>query len=153
MSALADCLCAQIESDGLPGVCFCGVVPGEAAAADYFGNCKGVCGMAWVRLSSMYPATSVGVADISIGNCNKELGLELEVGIMRCFVLSDERGNPPSAEAIKEATSLQVLDAECMVRAVACCDAISRRDFRLSLYQPLGPEGGVVGGIWSLSMI
>lgn len=157
LSSLAECLCDTITAEGVPAVCFCGVVPGEAAASDYFGtgNCtKGVCGMAWVRLVNMYPSTSVGIADVTVGNCSKELGLDVEVGIMRCYQSArDERGNPPTLAYVAEATAQQVLDAEVMYKAISCCDDISSHDLVVGTYQPLGPEGGVVGGFWMLSMI
>jgi hypothetical protein len=37
-----------------------------------------------------------------------------------------------------------------MRRAVACC--LNSKDWILGGYAPLGPQGGVVGGVWTLSM-
>lgn len=153
LQELADCLCAQVTTDGLPGLCFCGVVPGEAAAADYISDSCDDCGMAWVRLVSVYPSAGVGIADTTIGNCSKELGFDVEIGIMRCYVVGDGRGNPTPPEEVREAAALAALDAETMWRAVACCPAITSKEYVMGQYQPLGPEGGVVGGVWTLSMV
>ena len=153
LQELADCLCAQIAQDGLPDLCFCGVVPGEAAAADYISDSCKHCAMAWVRLVSIYPSAGVGVADVTIGNCSKELGYDVEIGVMRCYALGDAHGNPPAPADVREAAALAALDAESMFKAVACCPAISSKDYVMGNYQPLGPEGGVVGGVWTLSMI
>lgn len=153
LQELADCLCAQVAEDGLPGLCFCGVVPGEAAAADYISDRCDDCGMAWVRLVSIYPTAGVGIADTTIGNCNKELGFDVEIGIMRCFSVGDAQGNPPSPNEVREAAALAALDAETMVRAVACCPAINSKSYVMGNYQPLGPQGGVVGGVWTLSLV
>jgi hypothetical protein len=82
---LLDCLCNGITEAGLPDTCFCGVVPGEAATQDYGGDCNDACGMSWIRVSSLYPATGIGVASETVGNCGKGLGADLELGIMRCI--------------------------------------------------------------------
>lgn len=153
LAALAECLCAELAKAGSPDVCFCGILPGEVASSDYMGGCGTKNGMAWVRVKNLYPATSVGTPDITVGNCNKELGIDVEMGIMRVYSVGDSRGNPPTPAQSLEAAALQIMDAETMLRAISCCDAISGRDFVLSQYDPAGPEGGVVGGMWTISMI
>lgn len=152
LCSLRDCLCEQIQKDGLPKVAFCEIVPGEAAAGDYF-NCTGSSGMAWVRLTTSYRATAVGIADTSVNNCGKETGFDVEIGIMRCAALARANGMPPPAKAVREAAALQILDMETMIRAVACCPDLGSKDYVVGQYQPLGPEGGVVGGYLTLSVI
>lgn len=153
MVALRDCLCQQIKDDGLCDVSFCGIVPGEAAAGDYF-NCGGNAnGMAWVRLTTAYMATEVGVTDLTVGNCAKTLGFEVELGIMRCAAVASVNGVPPSPRVVSEATAQQIADMETMFRTVRCCNAISNKDHVIGSYQPLGPEGGVLGGILTVSLV
>lgn len=150
---IRDCLCNQIKVDGLCDVAFCGVVPGEAAAGDYF-NCGGAAnGMAWVRLANSYMATSVGQADLTIGNCAKDIGFDVEVGIMRCAPVASVNGTPPTAAAVNDAAAQQLLDMQALYRAIACCDEIDSKDHIIGTYTPLGPEGGVVGGILTVSLI
>lgn len=153
VSALTTCLCAQLVAAGTPEVCFCGVLPGEVASADYMGGCGRKNGMAWVRVKSLYPSTSVGTADLTIGNCGKELGMDVEVGVMRLYSVGDSRGNPPTPKQSLDAAALQILDAQTMLAAINCCEEISSRDYVVGQYEPLGPEGGVVGGIWTVSLI
>lgn len=155
LSALATCLCAQITDpvNGVPDVCFCGIVPGEQATALYAdGDCADRCGMAWVRLVSLYPSVSIGVLDPTPGNCGSSIGVDVELGIMRCISVGDERGNPPTPDELLAATQLQIADSLVMQRAVLCCDAIPPSEVILSNYTPLGPAGGLVGGMWTLSM-
>jgi hypothetical protein len=147
LEAIADCLCEQIVTDGLPPVCYCGVMPGVLAVADRIGNCGDVCGMAWVRLDQMYPATIVGVPSVDPGNCSKGLALDIEVGILRCFPTE------PTDLDLFSSTELQLADAESMVRAVSCCPAIPQMDMVLAPYTPMGPDGGTVGGTVSISMM
>lgn len=151
--ALRDCLCEQIKTDGLCDVAFCGIVPGEAAAGDYF-NCGGTAnGMAWVRLSNAYMATAVGVTDLTIGNCSKSIGYEVELGIMRCAAVASVNGIPPSPKAVNEEAAQQIADMETLFNTVRCCSAFSTKDHVVGSYQPLGPEGGVLGGILTVSLV
>ena len=147
LEAVADCLCAQIAADGLPEVCFCGVVPGAIAVADQVGSCGDVCGMAWVRLEQMYPAVTVGVPNADPGNCGKALALDIEVGLIRCVE------SEPDAADLLAATELQVADAECLFRAVRCCPALPSMDTVVAPYTPLGPDGGTVGGTLFVSVM
>lgn len=152
---LAACLCAQIDdpANGVPGVCFCGLVPGEQAAAIYAeGNCaRGTCGMAWIRLISTYPMKSIGVIDPTPGNCGATLGADVEMGILRCFTLGDETGRGPDPQQLLASTQLQVADSVVMQKAMLCCNVPSK-EFTLNTYQPLGPAGDLVGGSWTMSI-
>jgi hypothetical protein len=149
LTTLAACLCTQIETDGLPGVCFCGIVPGDAAAAFYSGDCTKKCGMAWVRLDGMQPASGVGIPNEQPGNCASGLGFAVEVGIMRCTPIG-EMDRPPTAAELAAATELQVADAATMRRAVACCAGSD--DWVLGTYASLGPQGGMLTGAWTVTM-
>lgn len=151
MGALVTCLCEQIVTEGLPDVCACGLLPGDAVALDHTGDCSDVCGMAWVRLVEASPATGVAVGDSTVNNCAASLGWDLEIGISRCLDVLDENGDPPSVAAMAEATVLQIADMLVMRKAVACCTALG--DYILGVYVPSGPEGGTVSGTWSLSLI
>lgn len=152
LTALAACLCAQIEQDGLPGTCFCGVIPGEAAVAEYGGDCSDKCGMAWVRLGAMYPATGLGALDETPNNCSASLGFDIEIGIMRCIRVPEPE-YPLTPAELSEATSLQADDALTMWRAVLCCEAIPNKDIMLTGYSPMGPMGGMIGGTWGVRTV
>lgn len=150
LAALAECLCAQIIADGLPEPCFCGLVPGEAPAIEYVTNCDDdKCGMAWVRLAAVAPITGVGLPSIVVNNCNAEIGYDAEVGIMRCAPVGDTDGTPPPSDDLLQAADLQIADMFAMYRAIACCGALG--DFIIETYTPVGPDGGAVGGFWTLS--
>jgi hypothetical protein len=154
LTALAACLCAQITDpiNGVPDVCFCGIVPGESVPADYAGNCNKKCGMAWVRLTSIYPANIVGAAIVEPGNCDYGIGMDVEMGILRCISVGSADGASPSPAELLAATQLQIADALVMQKALVCCDAIPPKDVILGVYQSIGPEGGLVGGSFPMSM-
>ena len=151
---LSECLCAQIldPENGVPDVCYCGIVPGEQAIGNYAGDCKTKCGMAWVRLAGLYPMAAIGQPSIQPGNCGTGLGIDVEMGILRCIEVGDEQGNMISPEEMLAATQLQIADALVMHKAVLCCEAIPSKEAMLSTYTPVGPNGGLVGGIILVSM-
>lgn len=149
LTDLATCLCAQIITDGLPETCYCGLIPGEAPAVGYFGDCENN-GVAYVRLANAYPSKSIGQQDLSVSNCGSVMGLDIEVGILRMMTVGDEDGNMPTAGEILEATQLQVADMLTMRRAVECC--LQPEDYVMGSYTPVGPDGGILGGSWEVNL-
>lgn len=147
---LATCLCSQIITDGSPPTCFCGVVPGDEVAMDYAGDCNDTCGMAWVRLVTAYPSTSVGVPVERPGNCAVGIGIDVVLGISRCIELGDN-GEPPSQEDLAAGAVLQQADMMTMWRAISCCR--TSKDWRIGSYTPFGPQGGLIGGVLPLSIL
>lgn len=158
MAAIAECLCAKVIENELPGLCFCGIIAGDQPY-DATGIGEGCdeddpdsgCGQAWVRLVGAYPSTNVGQADVMPGNCTNGFGFDLEVGILRCIRIEEEGGILP-AEEMLEAVQLQVADMLTMQAALLCCDGLENEDFILGQYTPMGPAGGLVGGTWLLSV-
>lgn len=152
LSGLAACLCAQITEDDSPETCFCGVIPGGGVVADYAGDCDDVNGMAWVRLITSYPAQSVGQALQQVGNCSVGVGIDVEIGMLRRY--------PLDAEALDEATLLELVDQQIkdmhtMRKAVQCCagNSFGNKDYILGSYTPVGPDGDLVGGTWTLYLM
>lgn len=150
LEELATCMCAQFIAAGLPPHCFCGVVPGQEAAYDYAGDCDIACGMAWVRLITSYPSVIVATPYDQPNNCGAMLGIEVEMGSVRCVPGLDNSGNPPAPADLLASAQLQSADMMAMRRAIACCSG--SRDFLVGSYQPIGPEGGLVGGFWSIAI-
>lgn len=154
LDAIADCLCRQIERSPVPGVCFCGVVPGDGVVTDFAGNCKDANqGMAWVRQTLLYPASGVNVVNETVGNCGSGAGMDIEIGMIRPAATVDAYGNPPTADQYRALSQLVNDDAMVMWRALACCDTLTDLDYILGTYQPFGPMGGVVGGVWSVATL
>jgi len=150
LESLATCLCAQIAEDGSPEPCFCGVMAGDHIIPS-FSICQEKNGMAWVRLTSAYPASGVGIQNQTAKNCGSELGIEVEIGIMREMPYGSDTGEPPTPEEFLAASRLQTADMFSMIRAVNCCDAIE--DYILSTYTPHGPRGLSIGGTFTVMLL
>jgi hypothetical protein len=148
---LAACIDTTLADEGRPPVCFTGVIPGDGVAAAWGGDCSDVagCGMAWVRLVTAYPSATLGQADQSAGNCGAALGLDIEVGILRCTPVDTEDAETEEIDAL--ATSIGILDDMLILKkAIQCCTALPTKDLILGGWTPMGPLGGLVGGAWLL---
>lgn len=143
MVMLQQCLCEEIESRNLPEVCFCSVVPGAQTIYDFSEG-----GQAWVRLQTAFPTRTFPQQDESLRNCAAGIAYGLEIGIVRCAPMLSEDGDPPSAAEQFEATRLQMADMMAMRAAIQCC--MAKKDSLLSTYVPIGPEGGALGGSWTV---
>lgn len=150
LTDIAACLCAELGD----GLCFCGVVPGREFAHDYIWTCDtdGPCGAAWVRLVTAYPADGVGVRQQNPTGCGTSLGLDVEVGVLRC-VEQPSNGKAPTEEMLAVAAEEQLGDLVAIRRMLSCCSSLTDLDYTLGTYTPIGPRGAVAGGTWSLSVL
>lgn len=140
---LQQCLCEEIESRNLPAVCFCGVVPGAETILDFSQG-----GQAWVRLQTAFPSRTFPEQDQTLRSCQAGLAYTVEIGIVRCAPMMSDDGEPPTLEEQFEATRLQLADMEAMRAALQCC--LRKKDSLLGAYIPIGPEGGALGGAWTV---
>ena len=151
LESLATCLCAQIAADGLPTPCFCGVLPG-AEFPNKMATCRQADGVAYVRLANTYPSVSVGQSYVEPNNCAVLTGIDIEVGIFRCYPLQREGTNPPP-DVMLEKLRLSLADERAMRRAIGCCEwGVAPGDFVVGAYVPEGPSGGLLGGSIPLSV-
>jgi hypothetical protein len=153
LTGLAACVQVELEKDDRPKLCFAGVVPGAVAAWSYIGDCDGPNGMMWVRLASLYPASALGEPNEEARNCNGTHGFDIEIGVMRAVHWGGEDGEAPTAAELAEDTALLVEDAARVSKGVDCCEALKDFTYRLGIYNPAGPQGGVAGGSWSLTVM
>ena len=146
LNELLDC----VEGELTAATCISVVVPGAQVVVDYCNPCDGDrCGMAWVRLQSVFPSTSFPIQDASATSCIPVMAYTVEIGVVRCCPVGDEEGNPPTKAEWEAATQQQLDDMTSIQRAVQCC--FGNRKVVFGAYQPIGPEGGCVGGLWAVA--
>lgn len=149
MLRLVDCLCTELAAAGLD-TCYCGVLPGALIAAQYVDQ-RTRQGMAWVRLSGAWPYSTFPSAD-NTAQCLAPIAYEIEIGSLFCApAFADSRGTPPSLAAQLEATRVQMAAMAAMRRAIVCCLGTGKTA-ALGQYIPIGPEGDVVGGTWTVTV-
>lgn len=147
ITSLTSCLCLTLEAHGLPPVCICTPLPGEQMATDYVTESAG---MAWVRLESAWPSTAFPNQASSSTSCKAPLAFAIEIGVAYCAPMPDNDGTPPDMAANFEAVEVQLAAMSAMHAAVLCCFPSTSADVAIGQYTPMGPEGGVVGGTWSI---
>lgn len=146
LDQLATCLCEELIRSGLPELCFCGVVAGQPA----FDITEEDRGLAWVRLINVHPSLTFPQAAVGRATCTAPLVAEVEIGVMRCFPAA-KAGDIPTEIQQWEQARLQHADMMAMYRAIMCCYA-KFDDFAISNYTPDGPDGGYVGGTWTVAL-
>ena len=141
------------EAGLLESMCAITVYPGNAVPVDYVGGDE--CGgMAWVRHVSSNPTTRFPNADVSVDNCAYSLAHTIEVGLIRPTPIPESDGStielPDDVAHFNSAMELaddMILMKEAIQRAAKSIDFVI-----LGSYVPVGPEGGAVGGTWSLTV-
>jgi hypothetical protein len=153
LAELASCLCRTLDEDGRPKTCFCGVVGGTLVPMDYVGDCESDsgCGMAWVRVVSIgeQQFATEGVAMPSA--CAHPIEVTIEAGVVRCAPQPDNAGNPPSMAKQLEASEGQMADMASILKAIRCC-FFHDGELVLGTWTPIGPEGMILGGAWTLTL-
>lgn len=148
MTSLAGCIETTFEDEGRPEVCFNGIITGDGVTAAWVDDCSNdLCGMTWVRLVNAYPSSSPGRQDQGTNNCASGIGIEIEVGVLRCTNVSVEDAEVEEGEAL-QATSDVLADMFALRKAISCCVGVPSSDMVLGNWTPMGPLGGLVGGSW-----
>lgn len=147
LTALTSCLCAEVDKAGLE-VCICTPMPGDAIATDYV---TPEAGMAWTRLASVFPSSALPGQDPR-ARCASPIAFTVEVGTAFCSPLPGPDGEPPDMVANFEATRVQLAGMSAALRAIRCCLGAATGEAVLGQYLPIGPQGGVVGGYWTVAI-
>lgn len=142
-----------IKSD--PQGTFCSITLQAGAEVPYdYGAETGCAGMMWVRLVSANPTLDFPQPDVTAANCTYSLAYYMEVGVVRNAPVPVKVRNDiklPTDEEIRASTEKTVNDMTAMHDALVKL----RRDvdeLTLGEYTAVGPNGGVVGGMWTFAM-
>lgn len=148
-SAMLACLCSELATTPGGEACECSLIPGATVAMDWCGCGGSGCGMAWVRVDSVFPSDSFPNPASAPRNCEGPFAVRLHVGVFRCLPVMDASGNPPSAAAQTEATRIALGDMAGALRAIRCC--LPAR--RLVLGQWVSVSAGDCGGgFWPVTV-
>lgn len=147
---LVDLLKDEIARANLPDLAKVMIAPGQDvviadAGCEPFG---------WVHLRTTFPSSTFPTPDYTLrGSCTSPLAGTVEVGVVRCApaITEDRTGGLvlPSAVEESEAAKVQLADMAAIRRAILRLRVESRV---LGPYTPFGPQGGVVGGLWSVTL-
>jgi hypothetical protein len=146
LAALLESLTAQIRAAGKEeDYCSLTVQPGNAVTFD-FGPESGCGGIAWTRLAAASPA-------VGSNGCIMWMTYTIEVGMVGPVPGLDysEMGGytVPTDEELFDAASRQ---SDEMMMLIAALNAADVEGLTIGDYSPSGPEGGVLGGYFTVTV-
>ena len=143
------------KPDGDTNFCYVGQYPGVGIPGD-IGAGSGCSGSLWARFAGMGPSVSFPTIGITANNCTYELVYSIEVGIFRVMPLGTNFGGkyqPPSAKENADINLKIIHDAHCLEAAVKrFIKEGHAEDAIIGTYAQTGPEGGLVGGSWTITV-
>lgn len=157
-------------AQAVPDICSYGWTVGEAYVPfnpDENEDCPEdivQCEQLWVRVENVVPVT-INEGGFGGDTCAVDLRVNLEVGIMRCFVIPEE-GEAPTTSEVLGGALLSMSDMRAIMCAALTCkrpateweqgDAEGMVDIwesiELGTWVPLGPLGGQYGGVWTFTV-
>lgn len=142
---LHECLCATLSARNLDPKCECALLHGEGTqpALPKAGN-----GYAWVGLNGVFPSKVFPTQEAGASSCRAPLAATVTMGIIRCYAIKTVG---ESVESMMMYMDKQMADMAAMRYAIECCAQDEELQVSLGAYTPIGPEGGIYGGTWSLS--
>lgn len=151
------CLRLELDKENSPDLCFTGFMVGARAGALGMANCQTdkPCGVAWVRLTAMYPSTVFPTPDEpGARRCSAPMAYEFEMGVARCAPRAANKQMYPDEQDTFNALRLYSADAQAMKRAILCClpEAVKKAlgiDILVEFggWTPLEEGNGLAGGI------
>lgn len=149
-----------VADRGVPTPCAAGVLAGAAAAVDRgMDVADGCCGQLWVRLVNVYPTGAAFPAPDVAAHAGRDLSwaVVVEVGVVR---------PAPTVQETAEGLVLPTMAEEQDAAALAATDSALIRQALLTEYAqdgevgivlgafvPFGPDGGVVGGATTATIL
>lgn len=157
--ALRDCLATALTGTIKGGVCRLAIEPGAVAwdfcSSTVDGDGNEINGQAWVRWTNRFPYSTFPIPANSARPCGFPKAVVIEMGIIRCVPIMDDRGNPPDADAMTDAAQAAGIDGEALLWAVCCAsstDAFKNRSILVGNLLPVGPQGACGGVTLTLTM-
>lgn len=141
--------CAVADLDPVPGRVL--INPGLEVPWD---DC--CAGQAWVRLVSLIPSGNpFPQVDMVQGGAGCGVTLwaaTIGVGVLRCAAVVDDQGNAPSVAAMTADAVQQIVDMRSLEQAITCCFKGQGYTIKVLGWDPLGVNGGCVGGEWTIML-
>jgi hypothetical protein len=147
---LKDCMCEYLSNPATTplggGLCECCLVWSDRVFTD---GCDCECtdgsrGRAYVRFVSARGRES---QTRGAPGCPSGLEVTIELGIIRCYTPTE---GVPDCEVLEAEALVALADLHALRRIVSCCNALPKR-YTMDLAQPVGPQGGCIGGTMQLT--
>lgn len=116
-------------------------------------------GQVWARLIDMTPlegATGGLTGRVTAGGqpCGPLMWrATIGVGVLRCAAVVNESGDAPAAAVLSTEALRTLMDMAELSEALQCCFAPQVDRLAMQRWDPLGPDGGCVGGEWTFTVL
>lgn len=137
-------------------LCALTIYPGIGVVVDYGAEtdgCEG--GMGWVRIVEMHPTAGYPNADVTLRNCgNYDFAYTLEIGLLRPvpIITEDQVGGLQVPDDVENFDiSMKIVDDIHWMHEAIKRTKAEYSDVIPGAWTPLGPEGGMGGGTWTLT--
>jgi len=154
--ALLGCAEDALEAAGVPA---CRVVwhPGADVPWDACGVADGGAeGQLAVAVERVFPSEQFPQETAGAHRCHPNgFGANMVLTLLRCAATVTDQMEAPSPEAVTADAEKVSRDRDLMLQAILCCLFGEDADpgvFRLGGWEPLGPNGGCVGGRWRIQV-
>lgn len=104
------------------------------------------CGQLWALAATVTP-------QYGRGDCGIEMiRATVQVGVLRCVGMIDDRGLPPTPERMGDDETVIIADMTVIARTLECASFDRVQASQLQGWTPVGPDGGVAGGYWTVQL-
>lgn len=155
---LLDCAKALLAQTAFGPVCSASISPGEQVAWDRVGTCEPNgyggeenCGQLYLRPAGAYHSEIFPIESTQ-RTCKLPLAYTFELGILRCFPVPDIEDDPTSDEMMTDWGLSCMEDQAALYQALLCCGTPRFGDVAVVDWEPVGPQGGVIGGFWTIQI-
>lgn len=137
-------------------LCALSIYPGVGVPFDYAADSEGCTGgMGWIRMFSGFPSAQYPAPENSLrGSCTAPPAFMVEIGLVRpAGVIDQELGGVtvPSPEEEFD-LSMALIDDMMLMREAVLRTKAKYSDVILGAWSPTGPDGGAVGGTWTITV-
>lgn len=115
-------------------------------------------GQLWTRLIELAPMGASTNTSFTSASVNAPCGVLMwqavvGVGVLRCAAVVNDAGDAPTPAVLTAEALAVTQDAADLAAALQCCLAPQVSKLRMVRWDPLGPEGGCVGGEWQVTLL
>jgi hypothetical protein len=110
-------------------------------------------GMTWTRLISLDYTPDLAHLGANNNNpCGLKWNASIGVGVLRCSSTVNDQGQVAGPEVFIAEAMQMTQDSAALCQAIYCCNLVKLPDLQVQRWDALGPDGGCVGGEWTITM-
>lgn len=151
LEALLEAVAEEVAACGRGDIGFSSIQSGDLGIVEHVGEDVG-CSELIVNLTSVFSYQDFP-APAEVAQCNDPTAYVITVAMFRCAPQPKGRDVRINDPALHHASALEVIDdMHAMRRAISSVIKDQDRVHALGTFEPYGPEGGIIGGSWTITI-